>query len=160
MGFSFFLKLSPWLLLSKLRHSGCPNVVWVYVHWWSLPVTKLSFILLSGPGSGALHAKALRALIKLQLAELPGVEMGDARTRGLVAPLGLCGTGRWGGGSALLLCTPATGSIKLNLASSVCVRSFCAWFFSKLGCAACKPDLSPRVGRTLCWVGRTNNKQW
>lgn len=57
-------------------------------------MTKLSFILLSGPGSGALHAKALRALIKLQLAELPGVEMGDARTRGLVAPLGLCGTSR------------------------------------------------------------------
>lgn len=160
MGFSLFLKLSPWLLLSKLGHSGCPNVVWVYVQWWSLPVQKLSFISLSGPGKGALHAKGLRTLIKPQRAELPGVEMGDARAWWLVASLGLCGTGRWGGGSALLLCTPVTGSIKLSLASSVCVRGFCAWFSSKLGCAACKPDLSPGVGRMLCWVGRTNNKQW
>lgn len=52
-------------------------------------MTKLSFILLSGPGSGALHTKALRALIQSQLAELPGVDMGDAECGGWL-PLWVC----------------------------------------------------------------------
>lgn len=52
-------------------------------------MTKLSFILLSGPGSGALHTKALRARIKPQLAELPGVDMGDAECGGWL-PLWVC----------------------------------------------------------------------